>query len=252
MQDRSDNTHTTDGVEITPGLWVWDNNLDSRQVSPGNWPAEDAEPRSGQVGSPHFDGWYDTLDAEGKRAGLSNGTRMITVFRGALGEDPPLRAEDYQGMRWADAKAAAAGHEISIDGPLDYPGGKDGMYRSRCSCGYLSGFDTKAQVEKSAAQHVAAARPIKREPVTLHVIMFIQGHHSDHSTEFVLTTEDGDPRQSTDVLSRITYPVRGVQRDFVNEVAKEMDVDLIGPLHEHSPRGWHDHVSYRGLRKITD
>lgn len=72
------------------------------------------------------------------------------------------------------------------------------------------------------------------EPVTLHVLMFVQGHHSQHCTEFVLTRRHGDPGVSREVLSRITYPVRGVQRGFTEEVAKEMDVFLSGHLHVHT------------------
>lgn len=88
------------------------------------------------------------------------------------------------------------------------------------------------------------------EPVTLHVLMFPQGHHKEHGTEFVLTSEAGDPERPEDVIARITYPVRGVQRDFIEQVARDMDVILFESLTIHSPRGWLDHVSYRG-RRVT-
>lgn len=88
-----------------------------------------------------------------------------------------------------------------------------------------------------------------REPVTLHVLMFIQGHHNHHSTEFVLTSEGGSPDHSGDVIARITYPVGGVLRDFVNAVAADMNTVLTDPLVVHAPEGWVDHVSYRGFRE---
>jgi hypothetical protein len=91
-----------------------------------------------------------------------------------------------------------------------------------------------------------------KEPVTLHVRMFIQGHHKHHSTEFILTSEGGSPDRSEDVISRITYPVGGVQRDFVDKVAEEMDTVLVGTLSVHPPEGWVDHVSYRGYREVSE
>jgi hypothetical protein len=91
-----------------------------------------------------------------------------------------------------------------------------------------------------------------REPVTLHVLNFIQGHHSDHWTEFILTSEGGDPSRPEDVISRVTYPVTGVGRHFADRVAADMDVALTGAATEHAPRGWTDHVSYRGYREVSE
>jgi hypothetical protein len=91
-----------------------------------------------------------------------------------------------------------------------------------------------------------------KEPVTLHVLMYIQGHHSDHWTEFVLTSEGGDPTRSEDVISRVTYPVTGVQREFINSVAAEMDTVLTGVVRLYAARGWADHVSYHGYREVSE
>ena len=49
------------------------------------------------------------------------------------------------------------GHALIIEGPIAYPGGKDGMYRADCSCGqYTSDFDTKAHVTERGEAHIAA------------------------------------------------------------------------------------------------
>lgn len=86
-------------------------------------------------------------------------------------------------------------------------------------------------------------------PVTLHVVTFIQGHHSRHSTEFILTREGGDPKRSVEVLSRVTYPMHDPKREFITEVARDMDTALDdGEPTVHPPHGWNDHVSYRGIR----
>lgn len=98
MQDRSDQTHTVDGVEISPGLWVWDNNLDSVQVDPEQFPggARYRGETTGVFGQ-YWDGWYDTQNADGTRAALLNGERMVTVFEG-------LRAEDHKGKSLGEAR----------------------------------------------------------------------------------------------------------------------------------------------------
>lgn len=52
-------------------------------------------------------------------------------------------------------------HEIVVEGPLAYPGGKNGMYRAVCSAGdWASGFDTEPEVRKDGQQHADA----KNEP----------------------------------------------------------------------------------------
>ena len=54
-------------------------------------------------------------------------------------------------------EAMATEHVIYIEGPLRYPGGKDGFYEARCSAGdYASSPGTEAEVRKSGADHVAA------------------------------------------------------------------------------------------------
>ncbi|MDQ3222058.1 MAG: hypothetical protein M3Q75_01055 [Gemmatimonadota bacterium] len=56
---------TANGVKITEGLRVWDNNLDRVIVS---------------IPTPYGDeGWFDTLTEDGRRGGMSNGERMTTV-----------------------------------------------------------------------------------------------------------------------------------------------------------------------------
>jgi hypothetical protein len=51
-------------------------------------------------------------------------------------------------------------HEISTEGPIAYPGGKDGSFRAVCSCGrYWSGYARDVrQALKDAAAHVEAKR----------------------------------------------------------------------------------------------
>ena len=54
-------------------------------------------------------------------------------------------------------EAMATEHVIYIEGPLRYPGGKDGFYEARCSAGdYASSPGTEAEVRRSGADHVAA------------------------------------------------------------------------------------------------
>lgn len=98
-RDLSDATHTVDGVEITPGLWVWDNNLDSCQVDPGQFPGGSRYSSLTGVGAQHWDGWYDTVRPDGTRGALLNGERMVTVFEG-------LRAEDFPGKSYGEAKTS--------------------------------------------------------------------------------------------------------------------------------------------------
>lgn len=75
MEDRSDNYHTYDGVEITPGLRVWSpypyqwGNVDEAQFV-------DPSPITG-VGGQYFDGWYKVRLDDGKMETL-NGTRMAS------------------------------------------------------------------------------------------------------------------------------------------------------------------------------
>jgi hypothetical protein len=116
MTDRSDKTHTVDGVEITPGLWVWDNNLDSVQVDPEQWPGSSRYRGDiSGVGGQHWDGWYDMLRADGSRAHIMNGERMVTVFEG-------LRAADFPGVAYGDAKRSRDERGASmVDGWPDEP-----------------------------------------------------------------------------------------------------------------------------------
>jgi hypothetical protein len=101
-RDLSDATHTVDGVEITPGLWVWDYDLLSVQIDPEQFPGGRRHSPITGVGAEHWDGWYDTVKPDGTRGGIMNGTRMVAVFEG-------LRAADYQGMTYGEAKKKSAG-----------------------------------------------------------------------------------------------------------------------------------------------
>lgn len=55
-------------------------------------------------------------------------------------------------------------HVLTVEGPLAYPGAKDGFYRAYCSCKrYYSDFCATAQSAVNAgAQHVDAVTPIAR------------------------------------------------------------------------------------------
>ena len=46
-------------------------------------------------------------------------------------------------------------HVITVDGPLNYPGGKDGLYQARCSCGQYGSapYGTYAQAAAVGRQH---------------------------------------------------------------------------------------------------
>jgi hypothetical protein len=48
-------------------------------------------------------------------------------------------------------------HELRTQGPLRYPGGKNGMYSVHCSCGYSTAPDsTEARAMKPAKAHKEA------------------------------------------------------------------------------------------------
>lgn len=98
MEDRSNDTHTADGVEITPGLWVWNNNLDSVMVTPEQFATPEAKARLFARADPgktvYSDVWYDTT------GGSYNGTRMATVFQG-------IKAADHPGSAYGTAKRTA-------------------------------------------------------------------------------------------------------------------------------------------------
>ena len=88
MQDKSDNTHTYDGVEITAGLrvfnyydWEW-GEIDPQQFE-----------RPGRIypGGDLFNGWYTVLHDNGSRT-LLNGHRISTVHPKG-GPDPNSREE---------------------------------------------------------------------------------------------------------------------------------------------------------------
>lgn len=89
------------------------------------------------------------------------------------------------------------------------------------------------------------------DPVTMHVLAFVQGHHSAHSTEFVLTSEGGDPDRAEDVIARVRYQIHGVQLTHIEAVAQDMGVIVLGPMVTHEPRGWVNHTSYRGRRSVV-
>lgn len=51
----------------------------------------------------------------------------------------------------------SAEHRITVEGPLRYPGGKDGLYHARCSEGdYVSAAGTAARVAQYGKQHTDA------------------------------------------------------------------------------------------------
>lgn len=98
MPTAPDNRHTSDGVEITPGLWVWDNNLNSVQVDPAQF--VNPSPLTG-IGGQYWDGWYNMLDGKGERAPIMNSERIATMFEGRL-------AADFPGMSWREVKTFVA------------------------------------------------------------------------------------------------------------------------------------------------
>lgn len=108
--DRSDDTHTADGVKILPGLWVWNNDLRSVQVKSEQFFGEARERlfrQADPTATVYSQVWYDTT------GGSFNGTRMATVFEG-------YAAKDYPGMTFGEAKKEAwnnAGAAHSAGGP---------------------------------------------------------------------------------------------------------------------------------------
>ncbi|AZM47848.1 hypothetical protein DMB38_20485 [Streptomyces sp. WAC 06738] len=73
MRDLSDETHTFDGVEITPGLRVLDYDRKWGVVDPEQFE------RKGMCdpGGEYFNGWYEIKRDDGSRS-LMNGTRLTT------------------------------------------------------------------------------------------------------------------------------------------------------------------------------
>lgn len=54
----------------------------------------------------------------------------------------------YYGAGMADA------HRIQVEGPIAYPGGKDGSFQASCIAGdWTSDFDIEVEVRKSGLQH---------------------------------------------------------------------------------------------------
>lgn len=60
-------------------------------------------------------------------------------------------------------------HELGAPERMSYPGGKDGMYRVRCSCGYItSPYPYPDHAERAAATHKrgqGSGRPMSRGKV---------------------------------------------------------------------------------------
>ena len=60
------------------------------------------------------------------------------------------------------SKAAGGDHPVRVDhrptpeSPVrqHHPGGKDGMYRAYCVCGYVTGFDSMSHANASLQQHI--------------------------------------------------------------------------------------------------
>lgn len=55
-------------------------------------------------------------------------------------------------------------HQLQLEGPIQYPGGKNGMFKSHCTCGYESGFGTERSAEKDWQQHAEAKTAAVRDP----------------------------------------------------------------------------------------
>lgn len=62
-----------------------------------------------------------------------------------------------EGKRRKAILAMLREHTLLPAEQLSYPGGKDGMYRAGCTCGYLTGvYATGAQAEQPALEHITA------------------------------------------------------------------------------------------------
>jgi hypothetical protein len=68
------NEVTANGVPITDGLWVWNNNLDRVQVSYADTFGAYFVP-----GESYWDGWFKMRTVTGERSDIMNGERMTTV-----------------------------------------------------------------------------------------------------------------------------------------------------------------------------
>ncbi len=114
MHDQSDNTHTCDGVEITPGLRVWSPyTMQWGTVEEGNWKYRGVIDPGGQ----YFNGWYYVLGDDG-RSSLLNGTRFATVDTVTYTTDP---------------QACRCGHS-EIDHVCDDPSSPVTVFRPCYSC----------------------------------------------------------------------------------------------------------------------
>ena len=90
--DRSDNFHTSDGVEITPNLRVFGYDMEWGNVEPLQFGR--TGPTSIRFGQ-FFDGWYTVVWDSGK-TDIANGTRM--AHRTPLSTDPnPDKVIDKDG-----------------------------------------------------------------------------------------------------------------------------------------------------------
>lgn len=57
----------------------------------------------------------------------------------------------------------ADAHHILTEGPIAYPGGKDGSFRSWCVAGdWTSDFGTEAEVRAAGTQHASAKNALER------------------------------------------------------------------------------------------
>ena len=67
---------TADGIEITPGLWAWDNNLDLVRVT--RHLHDESEYLMGRA-TGNTVAWWETEHADtGRSAGMADGSRLVT------------------------------------------------------------------------------------------------------------------------------------------------------------------------------
>lgn len=63
----------------------------------------------------------------------------------------------YYGAGMTDA------HRIQVEGPIAYPGGKDGSFQASCIAGdWTSDFGTEAEVRSAGTQHAEAKNALER------------------------------------------------------------------------------------------
>lgn len=90
-------------------------------------------------------------------------------------------------------------HRLSPPQRLTYPGGKDGMWVVRCSCGYSTAcYPTEASARKPARAHLGAMVLLGQQPTDPNIRTVI-----DMSTEFTRFTADGLSEILDDIAARV-------------------------------------------------